>query len=430
MDKKIALFIEENHLFNKDLPIVLALSGGVDSMVLLTILNALNYKVIAAHVNHNVRKESTDEYEFIKEYTASFGICLEYMKLPKIEKENFHQESRNFRYSFFNDIVKKYNAQCIVTAHHCDDNIETIIMKIIRGSNLYGYGGISLVSNFDNSKLVRPFLFITKDEIINYAFSKNIPYKEDKSNLQDKYTRNRFRKNVLPFLKTENPKLEDKISQYSNIVHNAFFYIRKIAKQHILLWENKIDNLAFIKLDIAIKHEIIALLLESKDIQTSYKKIMQICLFIENDKPNSFFCLNKVHVLQKKYNQTLLEEICATSPFHIVAEKEGTYCLPNHNSIIITRKMPKNNKKYLKLCYNNIAWPITIRNRRDGDFINFKYGTKKIKNLFIDLKIPKNVRESLPIILDRNNKVLGIPGITNSSETLKEILYIVYTGGE
>jgi tRNA(Ile)-lysidine synthetase-like protein len=135
-------FIKSESLIEKGETIVVGVSGGIDSMVLLNVLYDLGYKLVIAHVNHNVREESKDELIFVKEYAKSKNIPFESTVLEKIEGKNFQDEARSLRYEFFFEIARKYNATKIATAHHLDDLLETVLMRISRGSNLYGYGGI------------------------------------------------------------------------------------------------------------------------------------------------------------------------------------------------------------------------------------------------------------------------------------------------
>ena len=175
-----------------NITVVCATSGGVDSMVLLSILLKYNVKIVCAHVNHNLREESFEEYEFVKKYCKDNNVIFEGTVLDKIEKGNLESEFRSKRYEFFDSIVKKYNAKYLLTAHHGDDLTETVLMRIVRGSSLEGYSGFDVVSDRNNYKILRPLVYLTKDQIYEYAKENNIEYREDKTNKSDKYTRNRY----------------------------------------------------------------------------------------------------------------------------------------------------------------------------------------------------------------------------------------------
>lgn len=197
-------FIKNLNLKYND-SVVVGVSGGPDSMVLLYLLiklkKSMDIQIICAHVNHNVRKESVDEEKFVCEYCRQNGVIFESMTIENYGDDNFHNEARTIRYNYFEKLVLKYHAKYLFTAHHGDDLMETILMRITRGSTLRGYSGFSRVINRDGYKIVRPLINLTKDEIANFANENNIKYVIDSSNLKDKYTRNRYRKYVLPQLK-------------------------------------------------------------------------------------------------------------------------------------------------------------------------------------------------------------------------------------
>ena len=198
--ERVYAFLKDNI---NDEYVVIGVSGGVDSMVLLSIIkNHISSKIVCAHVHHNLRVESDSELEFVKEYCTNNGIIFESTKLEYDNK--FSEEvARNKRYSFFEEILKKYNSKSLITAHHGDDQIETIMMKIVRGSTLKGYSGIEKVSNRSFYRIYRPLLYVTKEDIYKYAKDNNISYCDDYTNNLDEYTRNRFRKYIVPEFKKE-----------------------------------------------------------------------------------------------------------------------------------------------------------------------------------------------------------------------------------
>ena len=166
----------KNKLNNND-TIVIACSGGPDSMFLLRILLQLRtskkLNLIGAHVNHNLREQSIEEYKYVKQFCNQNNIEFEYLSIEKYHNDNFHNDSRTIRYNFFEQIVKKYCAKYLMTAHHGDDLIETILMRITRGSNLNGYSGFKLETKLENYSLIRPLIYMTKQEIKDYMYKNN-----------------------------------------------------------------------------------------------------------------------------------------------------------------------------------------------------------------------------------------------------------------
>ena len=216
----IVEYIKKRKLFSKSEPIIVALSGGIDSMVLFDILTKLNDNIIIAHVNHNKRVESIDEYNYIEKMAKERNIKFEGYTL-ETTYDNFHHESRIQRYNFFRAIAQKYKSTKIAVAHHLDDQVETVLMRIVRGTSFSGYTGIKEIRYDRNVKIIRPLMHIEKEQILEYAKQHNITYFEDKSNREDLYTRNRFRNNIIPLLKQENPNLNNKIIQLAEYIDSA-----------------------------------------------------------------------------------------------------------------------------------------------------------------------------------------------------------------
>lgn len=420
MINKVMEYINKYSLLNKDLKVVLAVSGGVDSMCLLDILIRLNYQVIIAHVNHNVRKESLNEMNYLHDFALKKNIPFECIILDKIENDNFHDKARKLRYDFFTKIAIKYNTSQIATAHHADDNIETILMKLTRGSNLYGYSGINKCIKNNQFNVVRPLLPLTKDELYNYAKENNITYFEDISNTKDYYTRNRYRHNVIPLLKVENPNIYETFNAFSNQVLEAFNYIRKESLKIKDISINDFNNL-----DEAIRHDYICLILEKEKITPNYNKIIMIDEFLSKNLPNSTLDIGCNKVIKTIYNHFIIEEKKDLNDFYYEINDFGMYEFDEFN-IYLGKNCEKTEDKSLKICYNDLVFPIVIRKRKNGDTLDMPFGHKKLKDFLIDKKIPIDLRNSLPVIVNGNGKILGIPGILNTKFNIDDPIYLMY----
>ena len=173
MERDLRKLVLKKGYFKKNETIVIALSGGADSMVLLDILNhlELNLHLIISHVNHKKRTESDIEYKNIKDLSEKLNLPFEGLIVKKNQKVNFHDDSRNQRYSFFKAVAQKYKATKIIVAHHLDDQIETTLMRITRGTSFSGYAGIPKIRKDRNISIVRPLMDVTKQEILNYSKS-------------------------------------------------------------------------------------------------------------------------------------------------------------------------------------------------------------------------------------------------------------------
>ena len=188
--QKVFDFLENELCLKENDVIVLGNSYGPDSMALLSLLirlkKALDIEVVCAHVNHNTgRPGQIKEQQFVEKFCRNNGVVFETMIIEDYGDDNFHNEAHTKRYNFFHKLVKQYNAKYLFTAHHGDDLMETILMRIVRGSTLRGYSGFSQVVNKGNYKKVRPLINLTKEEILEYNRKNKIPYAIDTSNQKD-----------------------------------------------------------------------------------------------------------------------------------------------------------------------------------------------------------------------------------------------------
>ena len=416
MINKIKKFINDNQ-FNIDNKIICAVSGGVDSVVLVYALKSLGYDVILAHVNHNVRKESKMEEEEMKQYANKLQIPFELLDYHFDGNGNFENEARIARYNFFYELCLKYHTNIIATAHHLDDQLETVIMKIMNGSNLYGYGGIAL--QYDNSKyrVIRPLLCVNKEELYKFANDNNLKYFEDKSNESDLYLRNRIRHNIVPLLKNECNDIYDKISKYSIMTHEAFDFIRRLSIEY-LDKNNGIDISSFNMLDIALRKDIVSLLLEKYNINRNNNIIIDIIKFLEKNEGNKYLILSDDYRLYREYNKAFIfkDDISKPNPLKLNINEEIIY---DRYKIYFSKNIPPSNAKYIKLCYNDVKLPLWVRPRVDGDFISIENGIKKVSRVFIDNKVPLKLRDFVPIITDIDNNVLWIYNYLKSNEVYK-----------
>lgn len=418
MINKIKKFINDNQ-FNIDKAVICAVSGGVDSVVLINVLKNLGYNVVLAHVNHNVREESKMEEEAMRKYAHTLDVPFELYDYHFDGVGNFEASARDARYLFFSKLCSKYNTDIIATAHHLDDQLETVLMKIMDGSNLYGYGGIAL--KYDNSRyrVIRPLLCVNKDEIYKYAKDNKLTYFEDSSNNSDLYLRNRLRHNVVPILKDECPDIYDKISKYSLMVHEAFDFIRGISIKYLDDNNNIIDIDTFGKLDIAVKKDIISLLLERYDINRNNNIINDILEFLDNVNGSKNVNLSNGYVLAREYNKAFISRIEKKDIEKIEVDIDDIKIFDGKYTFYFSKNIPLSNAKYIKLCYNDIKLPLIVRGKNSGDFISIDGGIKKVSRVFIDRKVPLNIRGSVPIITDSENRILWIYNYLKSDEVYK-----------
>ena len=406
---------------NKDNYIILACSYGPDSMVLLDILRKLNFKIVVAHVNHKLRKESDEEEILLKEYSKKNNLIFELKEINEYPEGNFEMNARIIRYDFFKDLIKKYNAKYLFTAHHGDDLIETILMRIIRGSSFKGYAGFNAITEYKEYTLVRPLIYMTKDDILSYAKEYKIPYAIDYTNKEDSYFRNRLRNNVIPLLKEENKNIHLKFIEFNNKINEYEDYFNKetLLIYNNLYIEEQLDLDKFNELNDIFKVRILQKILSDiykEDIINIYDNHLNLILnLIKSKTKNTYINLpNNLKVIKRyKYLTFTFNKDNISS--YIYKLDENIHL--STGNILYNCKDDNDTSNYIiRLNSREINLPLFIRTRNEGDIINVKNkgGNQKISKIFIDNKLTKEERDSQPIVVDNNEKILWIPGIKKS----------------
>ncbi len=400
-------------LLKKGDTIILGCSGGPDSMCLLSLLMKENINVIVAHVNHHVRKESDEEYSYLKSFCEKNNITFEGLDLYDLPKDNFESIARKKRYEFFESLYNKYHAKYIMTAHHGDDEVETILMRLTRGSNLPGYIGIKK----NDGKYVRPLLNVTKEDIINYCRDNNIKYFVDKTNNEDSHTRNRYRKEVLPFLKKENKNVHLKYLSFSEELSKYDEFINKYINKISDLKDNGYINIdVFLKQDRFIQERIIINMI--KELQKDYELpvnneiLNNIMELVSSNNANSEIDLYGNFIAQKSYNKFSIKLKSNSNSFNEVFDNSF------ENELFIINKVDStlsDSNNVIRLDSKEIKLPLIIRSKEPSDVIDAKnLGHKKVSDIFVDNKVSKDDRNKWPIVVDSNNTILWIPGIKKS----------------
>ena len=380
--------------------VVIGLSGGKDSMCLLDLL---------------MKKK--------KKNCKEKNVIFETIKFPKKSNNKDFNESelREKRYDYFEKIINKYQAKYLFTAHHGDDLIETILMRITRGSDIKGYSGFDLVTPKCGYQIIKPLIYTTKEEIDQYNEKNNIPYVEDQTNSSSKYTRNRYRHKVLPFLKQENPQVHLKYLKFNQELQKYYNYVLKeTSKEFIKRYENNSLNLDNIdKIDDLILENIIKKLLDINYPDNLYlvndKHISMIINIIHNKEPNLSLNLPNGLVIYKRYNELYIRKGIKEKKEYDIEIKKHTV-LPNNHYIDIIEKSDEKSNYYIRLNSKEIKLPLHARTRKPGDKMVIKnsIGSKKIKDIYIDSKIEPEKRDSEPIVVDNNNTIIWLPGLKKS----------------
>lgn len=420
--------IKININMNKNETIVIGCSAGPDSMALLHYMkNNYPNKIICAHINHNIRKESDEEEKYLENYCKQNNIIFESTKIESYNKSNLENQARIKRYNFYKKILTKYNSKYLFLAHHGDDLIETILMKIERGSNIEGYAGIKQISKNDNYQIIRPLLKYTKDDLIKYDEKNKIKYFIDKTNFDEKYTRNRYRHNVLPFLKKENINIHKKYLKYSNTLLEYNEYINYEVNETIknIYTNNTLDIKNFKELHIFLQKNILYKILNdiynNKSDIVKEKNVKDIIDLINNQKPNLTINLPKNIIIKKEYNKLIIKENENKNNDQYKIEIKNKIEKDNY----IIEEIEDTNDDSNKICRidsSKIKLPLYVRNRKNGDKIETLglNGRKKIKEIFIENKIPEKIRNTYPIVVDSEDKIIWIPNLKKSKFNSKK----------
>ena len=420
--KEVIKYIEKLKIKEND-NVICAVSTGPDSMALLLVLKNLkdmyHFNIVVAHVNHHLRKESEKEERYIRDFCERNSLIFEIYDYFPRDLKNLEAKAREARYEFFEKMIDKYNSKYLFTAHHSDDLIETVLMKLVRGSTINGYKGFKIEDKRNNYSLVRPLLLADKKEILKYLKQKKQKYFIDKTNKISLFTRNRYRLKIIPLLRKENPNINTSFLEYSLLLDEMNSYIDKKVDEvyENIVNNNKINLEKFNKEDIIIKKKILERFLEAEyfsDIVELNKRHLNLILSITEDysgKKTLDMPFNKVIVREYKElyffhetnyqkNKEILDKNKVFNMFKIYLDKDG-----NVDNNFVMRL----NKKDVKL-------PLIIRTIEEDDVISLNnLGRKKVKDIFRDSKVKEDIRKYYPIITDSNNKIIFIPGIKKSN---------------
>lgn len=415
--EQIIIEMQENL---RDQKVVLACSTGVDSMVLFDLLRKVkdSNDIIIAHVNHQKREESKIEEKFIDEFAKASKIKCYIKQLPHYDGNNFQSWARDLRYEFFLDVATKENASILLLAHHADDNLETILLRLMRNSSLEGYGGIRKYSKYHSIDIYRPMLSLAKDDILEYAKNNSLKYFDDSSNSEDDYARNRIRHHVVPILKKENPSLLKAVQNYSTTLHEASDFIENyetnfIKRQELVNNSNefftKVNLKELLSENEFLQEQILFRLL--KRFSLSKECIKDIIKQIKSNKDKIVKKINEELLMIKEYGYVIFtKESLEDKQFFLKIDTLGIYNLPNNQSLEVKKNICYFNTSKGLLWYNIEDMPLIVRTRIDGDKIKTKYGTISISNYLTNKKVPYLQRKQILLLCNNENKPLAILG--------------------
>lgn len=410
--------LEEQQLIRRGEHIIVALSGGADSVCLLHVLLALRetyqLKLSAVHINHRLRGEEADRDEaFVRELCKQQGIpcfckCFDVAEYARSEKMGTEEAGRKLRYACFEEYRRKLHADSVATAHHRDDNIETFFLHLLRGAGLHGLTGIP----YRNQTIIRPLLAVSKEEILEYLADHKLSFVTDSTNHIPNVLRNKIRLELLPLLEQYNPGLRGTLTRNMKLFHSADGYLRQTtAERFSALAEQKESYLSFSLSALeaeapAIRYGMYSLAIASllPHTEVGSERIFEIdrCMKQKNGAVSItesvsaqvfydrlYFVKRSEHDVTAEYLLPLNQIVRLTEPrmSFFATKTTKTTEKPIRNTLFLSVKKTENQ-------------PIRIRFRKNGDFFYpLGFGHRKsLQNFFVDLKIPRFLRDTIPLI--------------------------------
>jgi tRNA(Ile)-lysidine synthase len=442
IESKVHAFLERHNFQLQNKAIAVGVSGGPDSLALLDYLwkrrEEWSLEIVAVHVDHMFRgDESYQDALFVKEFCEQRGISFEMKRVdvPAYIRESglsSQQAARECRYQFFEEVMGKHQLQYLALGHHGDDQVETVLMRLTRGSSGKARAGIPFSRKFGSWLVFRPFLCLTKEELEEYCTVHALEPRIDPSNAKEYYSRNRFRKSVLPFLKEENPAVHEHFQRYSEELQMDEDYLIELTREKLNKVMKKEDSgvtiniSSFQQMPMPLQRRGIKLILnylyKDRPASLSAIHIEKIFSIIRNPHPSGTLDFPSGLRIIRSYGNCHFQ----LNPPHrqnYCFEVSGTdkVILPNGDMVQaqllneVSDVEPSRNRFLVDLEQSGI--PLTIRNRQNGDRMTLKgmTGSKKVKDIFIDMKIPLAQRDDWPIVTDSEGRILWLPGLKKSS---------------
>lgn len=449
--------IRTHKLISKGDQIIAGVSGGLDSMALLMVLynlkDVLDFNITVCHVNHGVREEASEDQAFVRDVSEELGLdfyttnvdMVSYGKEKGITAE---EAGRELRFEFFREIIKKVGGGKIAVAHNKNDQAETLLQRLMRGTGLHGLRGMA----FKSLDIIRPILNISRDEIESYLNEHNIEYVIDKTNLLPIYNRNKVRLELIPYIQEYfNPNIVDTLWRTSQTAHIDSSYLDEVSEKsydHIVQQEDLdrviLDGNKFIKMHRSIQNRMIRVtilkLIQNIQGVSEHHITALVDMFVEQrtgkqmDLPNGL-------IGRVRYQDLIIEKKQKLDhpsyEFNLIVGKnviEPLDAIIDIKPIDKVQFKPDPYTKYID--FDKIKGKLSLRNRRDGDRITplGMKGSKKIKDYFIDRKVPREERDGIFLLVDEQN-IIWILGYSLSelykvSEFTKRVLEIKYIGGK
>ncbi|RYL88197.1 tRNA lysidine(34) synthetase TilS [Sporolactobacillus sp. THM7-4] len=440
-EERVTTFINDHHLIQPRMRLVAGVSGGADSMALLHFLSQKrdDWALVLAvcSVDHGLRGAAgRDDLNFVASFCRKnniifYGRTVDVRTYMKKRKMSMEAAARELRYQAFREVIEQFHADALVLAHHGDDQIETMLMRAVRGSAGMARSGIPVKRPFAGAMLIRPFLSQTKEALEAYCLAHGIKPRTDATNALDTHTRNRFRKYVLPFLKQENPSVHLKFQYESERIAEDERLLIQMAEERLkqIIIEKKKDQIKFsvpgllrsaIPLQRRIIHLILNYLYTNQMMQPLHQSIHieNLLQFFRSGRASGNLYFPGGLIARKSYEFCMIGlpepmEKGYDTVLHIPGKTlfaAGTIVaelLPEGNCIPESGCSPES----LIINYGTVALPLRVRTWKPGDRLTPKgmKGSQKVQRIFINKKVPRDKRLIWPLITDGNGNILWMP---------------------
>jgi len=418
-----------NTLWNKEDKIAIALSGGVDSIVLFHLL-VTEYKdsykqLVVFHINHGLREESYEEAEFVEKFVKDFDVKFykEELNMSDLERDSHTSEemlARELRYQAYNKMAKLEGVTKLLTAHHKNDQVENILMRLLTGRSIDHSLAICEEIKMAGLTIYRPLLNSLKAELEEYAKEKNLHYYVDATNFDTDYTRNNIRHNIVPLLNDINSGSFDNLINFANYYQNINNNLKKaiLSNKDNYIFSRNEDKISLVKDKfLELNEEEMYFLL--KDIITNelgvfdikQKAIFDVVSSLKKNSGNKSYDLKNNLKIISQYETLYIHKIekkCYNDKIEIIIDKicENSVYEFYQNKFIIST-----DAKDSEIGFNKSELPLLVTIKKEGDRVRRGEINKKLSRIFIDEKVPKELRDTLPVIRNNKGEVLGVLGI-------------------
>lgn len=440
-------YIRKKKLLHRGAIVLVGVSGGPDSMALLHLLvhirHEWNLRLVAVTIDHGLRgEESREDTAYVKKKCADWGVeCIEtFLDVPAYRAEHgigTQAAAREMRYSFFEKKMEQLQADYLALGHHADDQAETMMMRFVRHTNPSVLRGMQEKRKFSRGFLIRPLFVVEKQEVEEYLAEHGIEPRRDPSNLEDAYTRNYFRLHVLPLLKAQNPQLPHHLQRLSRKWGEDEEYLEEQAKEVVekAVSFSEIAKGAVIEIDAFLAfpralqrrafHLILTYLYRNIPKDIDYVHEDQFFDLLSSTNPNATVNFPAGLKLIKAYDQLAIRfPQPQSAPYQRLLKIPGRLALPNGSIIYASMENSPDEKSRQTFTFDasGIELPLIVRTRKSGDRMHVKgmRGTKKLKDIFIDEKIPKQERDEWPVVTDSQGRIIWLAGLKKGMVDQKE----------